>query len=157
MLPPTSTGAELLGAEPLPSWPPALSPQHEGVPAAVRPQAWSRCALRAAKVVPPATATGVGLRVVEPLPSWPLVFGPQQYAAPLETRPHVKSRPALTAANTRPTSIAADPLCPSLVAVIVVDPAATPVTSPVADTAATAGAPPPQGTARPLRGLPARG
>ena len=46
------------------------------------------------------------------------------------------------------------PLCPSLVAVIVADPAATPVTRPPVDTAATAGALDTQVITRPLNGLP---
>jgi hypothetical protein len=96
----------------------------------------------------------VELFVVEPLPSWPLAFWPQQYAAPLVVRAHVKSRPALSAANTRPTAITADPLCPSLVAVIIVEPVAAPLTSPVADTDAIVGAALAQLSARPGRRLP---
>src|SRR6266852_5208642 len=91
---------------------------------------------------PPPTATGVVLLVVEPLPSWPLAFRPQQYAAPPVVRPHVNSRAALMAANTRPT-------------VIVAEPVARPVTSPVADTDAIAGAPVAQVTTLPTTGLPA--
>jgi hypothetical protein len=105
-------------------------------------------------VSPPATAVGVKLLVVEPSPSWPLAFEPQQYAAPLVVRPQVKSKPALTAANTRPTAIVANPFCPSLVAVIVVEPFATPVTSAVADTDATVGAVLAQVTTRPASGRP---
>src|SRR5207247_9762829 len=47
------------------------------------------------------------------------------------------------------------PLLPSLVAVIVADPAATPVTSPLAETVATAGALLDQVTIRPVSTLPA--
>jgi len=67
----------------------------------------------------------------------------------------VYSRPALTAASTKPTVIAADPLCPSLVAVIVAQPGASPVTSPVADTDATADALVAHVTILPVNGLPA--
>src|SRR5438093_7333578 len=59
------------------------------------------------------------------------------------------------ATGTRFTVTAAVPLCPSLVAVIVAAPAATPVTSPVEDTVATAGVPDAQVTARPVSTLPA--
>src|SRR2546426_8081 len=52
------------------------------------------------------------------------------------------------------TVIVAEPLCPSLVAVIVDEPAVTPVTSPLALTVATAGLPLAQVTVRPPRGLP---
>src|SRR5207249_1860568 len=52
------------------------------------------------------------------------------------------------------TVIAAVPLFPSLVAVIVADPAPTAVTSPLAETVAAAGALLAQVTARPARGLP---
>src|SRR6266849_6545741 len=103
---------------------------------------------------PPPTATGVVLLVVEPLPSWPLAFRPQQYAAPPVVRPHVNSRAALMAANTRPTLIVADPLCRSLVAVMVAEPVDCPVTSPIADTDATVGALVAHVTALPTSGLP---
>jgi len=46
------------------------------------------------------------------------------------------------------------PLCPSLVAVIVAEPAATPVTWPLADTVATAGLLVAHVTARPVRAVP---
>src|SRR5437879_2019905 len=59
------------------------------------------------------------------------------------------------ATGTRFTVTAAVPLCPSLVAVIVAAPAATPVTSPVGDTLATAGALDAQVTARPESTVPA--
>src|SRR3989454_3573443 len=59
------------------------------------------------------------------------------------------------ATGTRFTVAAAVPLCPSLVAVIVAAPAATPVTSPVEDTVATAGVPDAQVTDRPESTLPA--
>src|SRR5437867_1675036 len=59
------------------------------------------------------------------------------------------------ATGTLATLIAADPLFPSLVAVIVADPAATPVTSPLADTVATAAFPLVHGTAPPARMFPA--
>src|SRR5437773_2120380 len=52
------------------------------------------------------------------------------------------------------TVIAAVPLCPSLVAVIVAAPAATPVTSPLPSTFATAGSPLDQVMLRPDSGLP---
>src|SRR5438309_7057800 len=59
------------------------------------------------------------------------------------------------ATGTRFTVIAAVLLCPSLVAVIVTAPAATPVTRPVEDTVATAGALDAQATDRPESTLPA--
>src|SRR2546426_736049 len=59
------------------------------------------------------------------------------------------------ATGTRFTVAAAVPLCPSLVAVIVAALAATPVTSPVEDTVATAGVPDAQVTDRPESTLPA--
>jgi len=46
------------------------------------------------------------------------------------------------------------PLCPSLVAVIVAAPAATPVTKPLAETVATAALLVAQVTTRPLRAVP---
>ena len=58
------------------------------------------------------------------------------------------------ATGTMTTLIAAEPLCPSLVAVIVAEPAATPDTSPVPETVATAGASLDQVTTRPVRTLP---
>src|SRR5258708_39538155 len=57
------------------------------------------------------------------------------------------------ATGTTATVIAAVPLRPSLVAVIVALPAATPVTSPLAETVATPAALLDQLTARPVRGL----
>src|SRR5438876_735282 len=59
------------------------------------------------------------------------------------------------ATGTRFTVTAAVPRCPSLVAVIVAALAATPVTSPVEDTVATAGVPDAQVTDRPESTLPA--
>src|SRR5438093_1020980 len=59
------------------------------------------------------------------------------------------------ATGTLATLIAADALFPSLVAVIVADPAATPVTSPLADTVAIAGLELVQVTARPASTFPA--
>src|SRR5437879_12851949 len=61
--------------------------------------------------------------------------------------------PGLVLAGTV-TVIAAEPPCPSLVAVIVAVPAATPVTRPPVDTAATAGALDAQVTDRPDSGVP---
>jgi len=58
------------------------------------------------------------------------------------------------ATGTMTTLTAAGALCPSLVAVIVAAPAATPDTSPVAETDATAGASLDQVTTRPVRMLP---
>ena len=58
------------------------------------------------------------------------------------------------ATGTRVTVIAAVPLCPSLAAVIVAEPSATPVTSPLPFTAATALLPLDQVTVRPDSGLP---
>src|SRR5207244_817286 len=58
------------------------------------------------------------------------------------------------ATGTLVTVTAAVPLCPSLVAVIVAEPAATPVPRPLADTVATAALLVAQVTARPLRAVP---
>src|SRR5207249_6986449 len=58
------------------------------------------------------------------------------------------------ATGTLDTVTAAVPACPSLVAVIVTAPAATPVTSPLADTVPTAPVPVAQVSARPLSTLP---
>jgi hypothetical protein len=93
-------------------------------------------------VNPPATAAGVKSL-------------PQQYAAPLVVTPQVLA-PALTVAKVRAdTVIAAVPLCPSLVAVIVAWPAATPVASPVEFTVVTAGLLVAQVTVRPVSTFPA--
>src|SRR3989454_1051053 len=62
---------------------------------------------------------------------------------------------ATDATGTLATLVVADPLFPSLVAVIVADPAATPVTRPPDDTVATAGLPLVHVTARPARMFPA--
>jgi hypothetical protein len=62
---------------------------------------------------------------------------------------------ATDATGTFATLIAADAPIPSLVAVIVTDPAATPVTSPAADTVAMAGFELVQVTARPVSTVPA--
>src|SRR5919197_5118367 len=59
------------------------------------------------------------------------------------------------ATGTSATVIAALPLCPSLVAVIVTEPAATPLTKPAADTVATPVALLDHVTPRPVRTLPA--
>jgi len=59
-----------------------------------------------------------------------------------------------TGTDTTATAIAAVPLCPSLVAMIVALPAPTPVTSPLPLTLATAGALLAQVTTRPDSGLP---
>src|SRR5256885_9233554 len=58
------------------------------------------------------------------------------------------------ATGTLVTVMADVPLCPSLVAVIVADPAATPLTYPVPETAATAPLLVAQVTTRPLRAVP---
>ncbi len=58
------------------------------------------------------------------------------------------------ATGTLVTVMVAEPLFPSLVAVIVAEPAATPVTKPLALTVATAGLLVAQVTARPLRAVP---
>src|SRR5690349_722660 len=59
------------------------------------------------------------------------------------------------ATGTTVTPIAAVPLAPSLVAVIVAEPGATPVTSPPLETVATSGVLLSQVTGRPVSGLPA--
>ena len=58
------------------------------------------------------------------------------------------------ATGTLVTVTVAVPLCPSLVAVIVAEPAATPVTDPLAETVATAPLLVAQVTTRPLRAVP---
>ena len=58
------------------------------------------------------------------------------------------------ATGTLDTVMADVPLCPSLVAVIVAEPAATPVTTPLAETAAAAALLVAQVTARPPRAVP---
>src|SRR2546427_5728475 len=58
------------------------------------------------------------------------------------------------ATGTLVTVMAAVPLCPSLVAAIVAEPAATPVTNPLAETVATAALLVPHVTTRPLRAVP---
>jgi len=58
------------------------------------------------------------------------------------------------ATGTLVTVMADVPLCPSLVAVIVAEPAATPVTTPLAETVATAALLVPHVTTRPLRAVP---
>jgi len=58
------------------------------------------------------------------------------------------------ATGTLVTVMAAVPLCPSLVAVIVAEPVATPVTNPFAETVATAALLVPHVTTRPLRAVP---
>src|SRR3989442_10908792 len=58
------------------------------------------------------------------------------------------------ATGTLVTVTVAVPLCPSLVAVIVAEPAATPVTRPLADTVAAAALLVAQVTTRPLRAVP---
>src|SRR6266480_3660271 len=58
------------------------------------------------------------------------------------------------ATGTLVTVMADVPLCPSLVAVIVAEPAATPVTNPLAATATAAALPALHGTTRPLRAVP---
>jgi len=58
------------------------------------------------------------------------------------------------ATGTLVTVMAAVPLCPSLVAVIVAAPAATPVTKPLAETVATTALLVPHVTTRPLRAVP---
>src|SRR5256884_8999047 len=67
----------------------------------------------------------------------------------------IAGAPATDAVGTRLTVTAALPVLPSLVAVIVTAPAATPVTSPVADTMATPGALDAQAMARPDNTFPA--
>src|SRR3989442_12893084 len=113
-------------------------------------------ALPAARVSPPATAAGIALFVVVPLPSWPRPLFPQQYATPAAVTAQVGSSPPPTVAKVRTaTVIAAVPLCPSLIAVIVARPAATPVASPVEFTVATPGLLVTQVTVRPVSTFPA--
>jgi len=58
------------------------------------------------------------------------------------------------ATGTFVTVMAAVPLCPSLVALMVAEPAATPVTRPLTDTVATAALLVAHVTARPVRAVP---
>jgi hypothetical protein len=109
----------------------------------VIPHVCAEPALTATKESPPATATGLVLPgLVVPSPSCKTELSPQQYAAPLVVRPHVCTPPGVIEVNASAADvvvvIAAVPLFPSLVAVIVAEPGATPVTSPTPDTVATA-------------------
>src|SRR5205807_155899 len=69
-------------------------------------------------------------------------------------RPAAAGLTVTEATGTLVTVMADVPLCPSLVAVIVAEPAATPVTNPLAETVATAALLVTQVTARPLRAVP---
>src|SRR5215218_71166 len=88
-------------------------------------------------------------------PSCPLSPRPQQYAAPLGVRAQVWAPPAATDSNvTTETETSTVPLFPSEVAVMVVVPSPTPLTTPVAETVATEGSVVVQDTERPRSGLP---
>src|SRR5207302_1079800 len=76
-------------------------------------------------------------------------------AAPPTSMTAVTGLITTDATGTFATLIAAEPLCPSLVAVIVTAPAATPVTSPLADTVAIAGFELVHVSARPVSTFPA--
>src|SRR5439155_531641 len=93
-------------------------------------------------------------RPLSTLPAASLVTALSCVVAPTKTFA-VAGLTVTEATGTLDTVTAAVPLCPSLVAVIVAAPAATPVTSPVEDTVATAGVPDAQVTDRPESTLPA--
>src|SRR5436309_2540846 len=93
-------------------------------------------------------------RPLSTLPAASLVTALSCVVAPTKTFA-VAGLTVTEATGTLDTVTAAVPLCPSLIAVIVAAPAATPVTSPVEDTVATAGVPDAQVTDRPESTLPA--
>jgi len=140
----------------MPSCPEKLAPQQYAALLVVTPHVRLDPALTAAKLIPPVTATGaVKLSIAVSAPSSPVLLRPQQYAEPVTVRLHVWRLPALTVtkliAEGPVTVTAAVPLCASLVAVIVTGPpTATPVTSPVDETVATAALPVVQVTTRPV-------
>src|SRR5437016_3077005 len=76
------------------------------------------------------------------------------WVVPPTVPPPAAGLPVTEATGTLVTVMADVPLCPSLVAVIVADPAATPVTTPLAETAAAAALLVAQVTTRPLRAVP---
>src|SRR5207249_1278841 len=130
------------------------------------------CPSLVAVIVTAPTATPVTRPLAETVPTAPLPVV-QVSARPLSTLPLASLRVAVSctvpptymlgavgltvtdATGTIATVTPAVPLCPSLIAVIVAAPAATPVTSPVEDTVATAGVPDAQVTDRPESTLPA--
>src|SRR5712691_3737918 len=100
-----------------------------------------------AKARPPATATGVSALPSgapaggrNPAPSCPSPPHPQQYAAPAGVRAQVCQSPALTELKVTGSALTvAEPLMPSLVAMMRADPAARVDTSPLSETVATDG------------------
>src|SRR5436309_1509186 len=114
-----------------------------------------RCPSLVAVIVTAPTATPVTRPLAETVPTAPLPVV-QVSARPLSTLPLASLRVAVSctvpptymlgavgltvtdATGTIATVTLVEPLCPSLVAVIIADPAATPVTSPAADTVAIA-------------------
>ena len=92
------------------------------------------------------------------MPSCPLSPRPQQYADPSAMRAQVCAPPVATdlyvVVEGTTTVNEALPLCPSEVAVIVADPAATADTRPVADTVAIAASEVAQEIERPVNTLP---
>jgi len=96
----------------------------------------------------------VTLRPVSTLPAESLVTAVSCSVDPTFTVPE-DGETVTAATGTTMTVIAAVPLFPSLVAVIVADPTATAVTRPLADTVATAGALLDHAMLRPARTLPA--
>ena len=103
------------------------------------------CAPMLEKLNPPTAATGTSDSADLPSPSALLPSEPQQNAAPAVLRPQAWLSPVVIAsactgtddpATTADTVTTAVPDTPSLVAVMVAEPAATPVTTPDAETVA---------------------
>lgn len=89
--PVTSTGVDDPVVEPLPSWPPALSPQHLTPPAEVTMHVWYAPAEMAH--APSDTLIGVEEPVVTPLPIWPYPLPPQHETTLSEVSAHVCAMP----------------------------------------------------------------
>ncbi len=104
------------------------------------PHAWSLPVVTTAKVNPPETATGLADAVLVPSPSCPLPLLPQQYAwpAPLRSQfqPFIDAASGWSTSPGSATCTSAWPVRPPLVAVTVVEPTSTPVTSPEPSTVA---------------------
>ena len=106
----TAVGVGRSVVELSPSWPWLLAPQHQAVPALVRPQVCAAPAASCAKVRLVCTFTGVSAQakvppsmlhvVVAGAPSCPLSSRPQHQATPSVVRPHVWAPPVATDAKT---------------------------------------------------------
>ena len=131
----TATGTAEFWADPLPSCPWLLSPQHQGLPSLLNAHVCQPPALTATSRLPAAsletsTATGTADPTTVPLPNCPSLLSPQQKTFPALVNAHVCHRPELIAmtvlrANTPAMSTAtgtaeprmdALPNCPSLLA-----------------------------------------